>query len=189
MRLGVLALVTLALPISRAAEPIYFPLEVGDVWVYRCSGNCAAETRTRRVVRREQRPASNQPYYLVRDGETEMRLRLAEDGRLLALDPGSGEEKQWYVFTAADEYRTEIHPCNPRARIASRTARYSSPAGEFSDVLQVTYTNTCNAAGLVEEKFVAGVGMVQRTEEVGAVRYDLISARVGNRVFGAPSGR
>ena len=181
----------LVLRVSPAAEPAYFPLEVGNAWVYRCSGNCAGETRTRQVVRREQRPPHNQAYYLVRDGATEMWLRLAEDGRLLALDAASGEEKQWYVFTTADgdEYRTQIHPCNPSARVASRKERYSSPAGEFSDVLQVTYTNTCNAAGLVEEKFVAGLGMVQRTEEVGAVRYDLISARVGGRVFGTLPGR
>ena len=75
------------------------------------------------------------------------------------------------------------------AKIASKTARYSSPAGEFSDVLQVTYTNTCNAAGLVEEKFAAGFGMLQRVEEVGAVRYDLISARVGGRAFPASPKR
>ena len=190
MRLRGFALIMLALPVLPAAEPGYFPLEVGNTWVYRCAGNCAAETRAREIIKREQRPPQNEFYFLMRDGETETWLRLAEDGRLLALDSASGEEKQWYVFAPGGEnYRTWIHPCNPSAKIASRRARYSSPAGEFSDVLQLTYTNTCNSAGLVEEKFVAGLGMVQRIEEVGAVRYDLISARVGGRVFGVPYGR
>jgi len=133
---------------------------------------------TREIVATERRQPLDILYYVMRESGAEYRLRSDDQGRLLVLDPQTGTEKQWYAFGTreGEEYETAINRCNPSAQVASREATYHG--GDISNALRITYVNTCNFSGLQEETFVAGIGLVQRIENVGTAQYDLIHARV-----------
>lgn len=166
-----------------AAEPSYLPLTVGNQWFYRCNGNCSAEVATVKVERVQQIDPREHPYFVVQMFGREIWFRPAENGRLLARDPETGQEKQWYAFgtDSGQEYETAIHNCNPRARIVAKDASYEGAVGRFSNSLQISYTDTCNFSGLTEETFVPGIGLVQRVENTGTTRYNLVHARVDGR--------
>jgi hypothetical protein len=94
-----------------------------------------------------------------------------------------------YAFGLAEgeEFRTSIHGCNPSARIDSKAARYEGPSGVYSNAIHLAYTNTCNYAGLFDETFLPGIGMVQRGDTaVGQFQYNLVYARVGATVIAGP---
>jgi len=171
----------LCLTLWLRAEPApYLPLQTGNRWEYRCTGECGNATFTREIIATEQVQPQDRQYYVMRESGVEYRVRIDDQGRLLVLDPKTGAEKQWYAFGAreGDDYETAIHRCNPAAQIASRTAIFHGPSGDVRNALRITYTNTCNFAGLVEETFAPGIGLVQRVENVGTVQYDLIHARI-----------
>lgn len=163
-----------------AAEQ-YFPLEIGNRWVYACTGECSDGRASIEVTRSERSPRG--AYFLARAWGREIWLRAGPDGRILARNSDTGNDEQWYWFDAPEgqNYQTAIHPCNPNAAIASRNEHYSGPGGAFDQVLRITYVGTCNFAGLVEERFGNGVGLLQRIENTGATKYDLIFARVGGK--------
>ena len=81
-------------------------------------------------------------------------------------------------------YRTSIQGCNPSARIDSKAAHYEGPIGVYDNAIHIAYTNTCNFAGLFDETFLPGIGMVQRGDTaLGQFQYNLIYARVGPSVI------
>ena len=172
---------TLGLALGLPGEPTpYFPLQVGNRWEYRCTGECAAGTLTREIVGTERRQPQDVLYYVMRESGVEYRLRSDEQGRVLVLDPQTGTEKQWYAFGTreGEEYETAINRCNPSAQVASRAATYHGPGGDISNALRIAYTSTCNFAGLQEETFAVGIGLLQRIENVGTAQFDLLQARV-----------
>jgi hypothetical protein len=68
--------------------------------------------------------------------------------------------------------------CNPSAQVASRAATYHGLGGDISNALRITYSSTCNFSGLQEETFAAGIGLLQRIENVGTAQFDFLQARV-----------
>lgn len=172
-------------PLLAADSATYFPLQTGNRWEYRCTGECARATFVREVVSSERLQPDRPLYYVMREFDVEYRVRMDDQGRLLVLDPATGAERPWYAFGSreGEDYETSIHMCNPVAQITARSIPFHGPSGDFSDTLRITYTNTCNFAGLVEETFVPGLGLVQRIENAGSARYDLTRARVNGLSF------
>jgi hypothetical protein len=169
------------------ARPVYFPLQVGNQWLYRCTANCPPdETWTVAVVGNAPATAPDgSPYYILRGFGKDYWVRVADSSRVLARDPeGDPAEKLWYDFSAAEgeEYATSVHQCNVSAEITSRKFDYAGPLGDFTG-LRIDYpATTCDLQGLVEEIFLPHIGLVRRVDLVpGSRTYDLISARVGGR--------
>jgi hypothetical protein len=111
-------------------------------------------------------------------------VRSTEDGSLVAYDPDRNEEKLWYAFQAPEglPYTTFLPGvCCGRAVIASRSANYRGPIGEFSSALEVRYPDVFQV-GLDRELFLPYVGMVYRLAATGGpsiATYDLVYARLG----------
>jgi hypothetical protein len=175
--------------LAAAQDPDYFPLQVGNQWVYRCTQYClSADTFTLEVVGTAPTPAPDgSPYFILRGLAKDYWVRTVDGSRVVARDPdGSPEEKLWYDFAAPEnqEYSTSVHPCNVTAEIASRKFDYSGPLGHYS-ALQIKYpATTCNLQGLVEEIFLPSIGLARRVDLVPGDRtYDLIFALVGGAAF------
>jgi len=166
-----------------AAE--YFPLAVGNQWVYRLDG--APE----RVVTTsgQTREVDGQTYFVYAglDGPSVL-LRRNAQGQLLVRQP-DGAEGVWADF-AAGRWETTLAPCPGVAAVEARDKRVELGGSSFADGLVVRYAaGTCAEGGVVREVFVPGVGLVEREILFGGGRrvYRLIYARVGGKaVFGGP---
>ena len=176
-----------------AKEPDYFPLQVGNQWLYQCSRDCfPSETVTVEVMGTATTLAPDgSPYYILRGFLKDYWVRMVDSARLVARDPeGSDEEKLWYDFSAPEneEYPTSVHPCNVSAKITSRKYSYSGALGDYAS-LRIEYpATTCNLQGLVEEIFLPGIGLARRIDLVpGSRTYDLLYARIRGQSFRAPS--
>mgnify|MGYP000881520777 CR=1 FL=1 len=161
----------------------FFPLHVGNQWVYRGEGRIASGPVVVDIPRSEM--INNREYYLVRNlGESDAWLRMEDDGTLYALDRTSGTESVWAGFGTPEgrEYRTAINPCNQTARVESRNGTVRTPAAEFVNVLEVSYpAANCADAGLTRDWFVPYIGLVQRESlTIAGPRYlKLAYSRVG----------
>ncbi len=164
-----------ALLSGAAAAQEYFPLDKGNVWIYR-SGEA-----TRTVEISDLKIAGDHTYFAL-DGSS--LVRVTENGDLVALEQNSGGETIWVRFNApeGESYRSGMGPCPSNATIASRAAPYTGPIGTFNNALRITYSGgTCADAGLIDEFYLPWVGLVQRTETTiaGPRTFDLIYARLG----------
>jgi hypothetical protein len=184
MRTAVVLLVLSGTTIpALATQPDYFPLQVGNQWVYRQGGVGAGEPVVVEIV--ESRISQDKVYYLFRGRPLgEAWLRMEEDGTLYAYDPDLRSEKVWVRFGEAEgaTYETAMDECSPKARIDSKTAQYRGPIGEFETALHIGYPPAgCADAGITEEFYLPYVGLVQRTWSsiAGPRTFDLIYARLG----------
>jgi hypothetical protein len=165
-----------------AQQPDYFPLHVGNQWVYRASGTRAAEPVTLSITRSSS--FNGVPYVLLEGwGQGNFWLRQDANGNLYSFDLEAGTERLWYSFFSepGQSYRNELPWCCGNGRVASRSARYQGPIGEFTTALEVG-DPTVFQLGLVRELFLPYIGMVHRTINTGGpavAMLDLIYARVG----------
>ena len=161
----------------------YFPLHVGNQWIYRTEFARLASLTVVDVPRAE--TIGDQTYSVVRGFETgPVLLRQTEGGTLYRYDPETKAEEVWAVFSTkeGDTYRTAITPCNPTARVESRSAKVTVPAGEFSNALAIRYpAANCADAGLESEAYAPYIGLIERTATTiaGPRRMQLVYARVG----------
>ncbi len=166
----------------------YFPLEVGNQWIYRIGGSLSgvltpstfvAEITGARVI-------DGKEYFQLTGmpGGTRL-LRKNDAGTLVFFSEQDRAEHNWVAFEAntGEAFRTEIDDCNPTAVIQSKNAELRSPLGDFRDgALRVGYApGRCADAGLISETFLPYVGLVQRrmSNIAGEVVWDLIYTRLG----------
>jgi len=175
-----------ALQLSQPAN--YFPLAVGNSWTYAMEGRAASGNVTARVT--ESVETAGQQYFRLEGFTPRPALvRLASQGRLLEFRPDSGTKHLWYEFAAAEgaTWRSELpHPCLGAATLASRGSSVEVPAGRFDDAVVIRYGTTfCADAGIQEEVFAPGIGLLRRTETTiaGPRSMVLTEARVGSRVI------
>jgi hypothetical protein len=178
-RLLLIACGILAWP-ALAAE--YFPLAVGNQWVYRLDG------ATERVVTTigQNREVAGQTYFVYAglDGPSGL-LRRNTQGQLLVRQP-DGAEGVWADFTA-DRWETAVAPCPGAATVEARDRRVELGRSSFANGLVIRYA--CAEGGVVRAVLVPGVGLVERETASGGERrvYRLTYARVGGvAVFGGP---
>lgn len=165
-----------------AQEPDYFPLEVGNQWIYRSSGATATVWTLEVTAKRD---AGGHAYFELHGlpGGPAL-VRKNESGSLVLYDPQEKREKTWVALGAApgEAFRSEIDACSATALISSREAVARVPLGEFHNGLEVAYQIAgCADAGLQSEIFLPDVGLLQRRQMtiVGPQTFDLIYARLG----------
>jgi len=180
-----LPLLLLACGTAAAAGPDYLPLYPGSRWVYRCSGTtCPQDVPPLEALRSAE--AGGRIYSVVRwFSRQEAWLRVDDAGALWHYDPQTRQERRWYAFQTAEGqgYETSIDPCSPAARVSSRAFRYQGPLGSFDNALQIAYPpGGCADAGLTEEIFAPGIGLLRRTETTiaGPRAFELAYALIGN---------
>ncbi len=167
-------------------QPDYFPLQVGNQWVYRTGGTFPAATVIMEVA--EAREFQRQTWYLVRGFPLRrftdtVWLRVDENGWLVSYDPAEERQALWYAFhRALDEpYESAVPSCCGRAVNESRSAAYEGPIGVFNYGLQIRFPGVFQV-GIERDIFLPSVGLVHRMENTGGpamVTYDLIYARLG----------
>ncbi len=171
------------LPILACAQTEYFPLHVGNQWMYRVSGRAAGDvvlldiTGSQAIDGREYAALRGLP-------EGPALLRMASDGVLYSYNQSTKQDEGWAAFGTAEgeSYNTAITPCNKVARIASRNSTAKVPAGEFIGALAIAYApGGCADAGLTSELYLPYIGLVERTATTiaGPVTMRLAYARVG----------
>ena len=172
-----------------AFQPDFLPLEVGNSWTLESQGRFGGDQRTIRVAERVE--INSIVYYRVEGLQSEPALlRRTARGQIVELT-GTGEAL-WYDFAAPinGSWRAERNlPCLGQAMLAARGESVRTPAREFNGALVVRYGPTnCADAGLGDEIFAPGVGLVQQTEITiaGPRSYSLLSARVGGQVIRGP---
>jgi len=176
----------LIIPTAFAQNPdAYFPLHVGNEWVYRLGGALANNTPPS-VVDIPRTENVNGVEYSVLRGLTEnpVFLRVDNRGVLQMYDPRTQREEPWVDFSAATgtTFPTGVDPCNRTGRMESRDATVRVPAAEFSRALRVAYPSAnCADAGLTAEAFAPYIGLVERTFTTiaGPRSLQLVYARVG----------
>jgi hypothetical protein len=103
------------------------------------------------------------------------------------------QEVLWYDFTAPEGMTWEsgmATDCHGRASKAAPPGSVQVPAGTFDSLVRIAYQGTnCADAGLEEEIFADGIGLVRRTSiTIGGPRsIELVSAQIGGRQI-APKG-
>jgi len=188
LRLSALACGFTTLP---GADPDYFPLQVGNQWVYHETGLGAGEPIVLEIPKAE--VIEGRLYHQVRGFPGgEVWLRMSENGTLLAFDTAARRDRVWAAFGTAEgqRYDTEISECNKTAVIDSKRAKFRGPVGEFDQALHIAYPpGNCADAGITEEFYLPYVGLVQRTNTTiaGPRTVELTYARLGGvTVISAP---
>ncbi len=166
----------------------YFPLALGNRWVYAQRGFAGGGQRTVEVTLADQFQGVTY-FELTGFASAQVWVRRNAAGELVQWDPAG--DKLWYAFAAPERFswRPELpEPCTARAELVSRSEEVQAPAGRFAPVLVIRYDNGgCADAGLLEEVFAPGVGLIRRTEQtIGGPRiYELAFAQIdGQRITG-----
>jgi hypothetical protein len=159
----------------------YFPLQVGNSWVYKTSLGRTNRVQTVSVDAIEN--VDGRDYYRVDFFGSSVLVRPGDNRSLLSYDAGAKRERLWLPFGAPEGQPTEseFDSCSRSATVRSRSANVKGPIGEFNNALQLTYTPVCADAGVTTQFFLPYIGLVQQesTSFAGPQRYELIYSRTG----------
>ena len=166
--------------------PAFFPLEVGNEWVY----SDGASSFTVQVLR-ETLEANRMKYfevsgYFPHDTVKVRKLRRGPLGQILEYNP-VGVDYLWYRFgNFRVSWRFDTGddiPCitGSRVSIGDVGATVNVPAGIFERTLRLDFAAICMDGGIVSEYFAGGVGLVQRVLNTiaGPRTFQLVAAHVG----------
>jgi hypothetical protein len=166
---------------AAAQQPDYFPLQVGNQWIYGVGGTRAASALVVEIT--QSQVFHGQTYYqLTGSFQQAYWLREDMDGKVYAYDPLKDQEQLWYAFQTPEgqQYDESIPACCGKAVIRSRSAVYSGPIGQFSYALEQDYPGVFQV-GIDKEVFLPYIGMIYRLQNTGGpsiATFDLIYARV-----------
>ena len=181
-RIFIASLLLAAAAVLPAVEVDYFPLHVGNQWVYRGNGTRGQSLLTLEITRAAY--WAGRAYWLLHGlPEGDFWLRMDDEGNLWAYDPAADREQLWYAFgkSEGEEYRTALPGSQTRAVITSRKTHYKGPVGEAENALEIRYPGVFQV-GIERELFLPYIGLVERRQNVGGpavVTYELIYSRTG----------
>ena len=171
-----------------ASAQAFFPLAAGNSWTYVVEGLGAAEGVTVEVGDPVQ--ISGVSYFPVSGlAGVEALLRTDSRGRVVQYLRDEGRDALWYDFATpmGGSWTPELPGgCTGQATVKERNAAPAVPAGSFPETIHIQYgPSDCADAGLVEEFFAAGVGLLSRTETTiaGPRTMRLARARVNGRTI------
>ncbi len=174
-------------PRARLTPADYFPLTVGNHWIYQQRGAGAGEPVSVEVIGAAE--YDGKTYYTLAGFiiGAPIQVRQTETGDLVQYDPGSRSEKLWYAFRSGTWKPERL--CAGEATIARRDAKAPLPGGSQAQGLTIQYTpGICADAGPTEETFAPGVGLVRRIETTfaGPREWDLIYASLNGVLLAGP---
>jgi hypothetical protein len=186
-----IGIITLSIPLLAgcAFSQDYFPLQTGNVWIYKRSGTRAGAPLTVEVTGVM---VANGMTYSVVTGltSTPAYLRKDDSGTVFYYDMATGQEQPWWSFqaTPGTPYDSTVSCCG-KAQVVSRSAKYSGLVGAFDYALEMSYPGVFQV-GIARDLFLPYIGLVSRSIATGGPSYggyDLIYARIGGvTVVSAP---
>lgn len=158
----------------------YFPLQLGNQWIYKASG-LLGSTDPLVVTVSQSSTFGGKDYFQYSGLDGDEWLRIDNQGVMYLYNPDTKTER---VIVTADGTTTPATPnCNQTGRIVSTDASYTGPIGTWnSGVIQIKYDpGTCADAGILEEFYLPYVGLLRRSVQTiaGPRSYDLVYARLG----------
>jgi hypothetical protein len=171
-----------------AAAPDYFPLQVGNSWVYRVTQGRMSAPGTVEVQARE--TLDGREYFRVKFFENEkLYLRNGADGSVLTYDPELKQERTWLPSVLEEGQAVEVFmdQCSKDAVVRSKNAAIKTELGEFNNTLQLVYRPSCADAGVTEQYFLPYIGLLvhETTTIAGPVRHELVYSRTGSTAVDA----
>jgi hypothetical protein len=164
-----------------SASTEYFPLQIGNSWVYRSMQGRLNRIQTIAVESIETVEGRN--YYRVRFFERSLLVRQLDDGSLVFYNPETKQERLWLPFASPEGQKTEseFDTCSKAATVRSKSASVRTPIGEFNNALQLTYEPSCADAGITSQYFLPYIGLLQQesTTIAGPQKYELLYSRTG----------
>jgi hypothetical protein len=165
------------------AQAQYFPLQVGNQWIYRVNEGPVKDLRVAEVLRAELVDEKEYFHYKSISGEVS-RIRLTGDNKLVQRND-DGSESLWTDFAAApgESFPTSFDGCTGRGRVESRDASVELMNRTWSGGLLVQYAAAqCADAGITGDLYLPGLGLAERTYQsfTGPRRFQLTYARIGN---------
>ena len=157
--------------LAALATGTYFPLDVGDPWVFRIdTRQVTASYQIWRVDRTEQRGGQTYSVIAIEDGAgallAESRFRADSQGRIYFL---AGPAEQLFLDP------TSVAGPNPVLQVTGRSASFSTALGTFPDAL--SYRNPLDVLDVETGTLVRGIGVV-------ASRQDLLTGSSGGFFLG-----
>ena len=185
-------------PIANDTAPPYFPLQVGNTWIYQRISPFARDTWTAKVSERV--TFANSRTYFGLDGYFGPRRLVTTGPRQVVSEynPDGREDNLWYLLGAAVgttwviqlEQLPTMGPMadcisGSKVTVASRGEVVRTPAGEFGNVIRLDFRSPCADAGITSEWFAPGVGLVRRQESAfaGPIVSELLKAEIGGVAF------
>jgi hypothetical protein len=187
IRLAALVAAFLFVGALPAQTPAWFPLEVGNTWLYRpAATNRVSPDQSRTISVHGVENIAGRDYFDVSYFGRELVLRVeSSDGSIVLYDRASNAEQPWLSLglPVGESFSTKIDPCSTTGTIAARDAAVSTPAGDFSDAVSVKFQGNCADAGLTQQFHVANIGLVssEETTFAGPLKYELVYYHVGTR--------
>lgn len=179
-RIGVIQSVVFLMSLGAAAQAAYFPLQTGNLWVYKQTGGQLPQgPRTIEVGRKA--TFGGHDYYAVNFFGRNVWLRETDDEKIYAYDTDLNAETLWFDFLSKESFSTGVNQCTKSASVDSKGTRYRGPFGEFNNVVTITYQPSCADAGFISDVFLPYIGLLQHSEQTigGPVTFDLIYSRTG----------
>ena len=175
------ALLLSAAMAAYGAGPDYFPLAVGNSWVYRVTEGRIPDVQVVEVSGTA--ALDGRDYFRVKFFGRDVYLRTAADGTLYEYDANAKREKVWIAFGAetGQTFATEIDNCTKSGKMEGKAVKYSGPAGNFTNALQISFAQSCSDAGIQRETYLPYVGLVEHVVDniAGAQKYSLVYSRTG----------
>jgi hypothetical protein len=172
--------------LSVDARSSFFPLAAGNSWTYTVDRLGPEDGVTVEVG--DPVDISGVSYFPVSGlAGADVLLRSDSRGRIVEYKRDQGREALWWDFAApiGGTWTPEFPDgCTGPATVAERNALAGVPAGKFAETIRIEYgPGDCADAGVGEETFAAGVGLVSRTETTiaGPRTMQLVRARVSGR--------
>jgi hypothetical protein len=176
----------------------YFPLQVGNHWLYARQGTGVVDTWRSAVSERFVSPVRR--VYFALDGHFGPRrlLRSTSFNGVFEYNPRSLGDNLVYLLGApvGTTWVLQLEPL-PTASplpdcltgsgltVGGRTETVTVPAGVFTGVVRIDWSGPCRDAGITAEWFAPGVGLIKRTEDsfVGPITSELVQAELGGQVL------
>jgi len=179
--------VSSSLAVAQAGD--YFPLEVGNTWLYRLAG-AQPETTFRTVSVEGTETLNGREYFRVVYFGRTLFLRSNADGTIVSFNRQSESEQAWLSLDAAEGTTFEAHidACTNTGRIESRSVEVTTPVGRFQDTLQARFQGNCADAGVTQQFYAPSIGLVshEETSIAGPRRYELVYFRTRSANGGGP---
>jgi hypothetical protein len=184
-----------ATPAKAHYENTYFPLHVGNEWKYVVTSPLALEQPLQVTVDASWvQPTNGNIYFRIRNYNGDFHwLRQTSTSRIYEY-----QDRQWYRLGAGPGFPWQMTvdtsgthgglPCSDGAQleVVSRGERVTVPAGTFTSVIHIRFRTQCRDAGVTDEWFARGVGLIKRSESniAGARTSELQYAKITDRTYG-----
>jgi len=185
---------------SRGAQTVdwhsYFPLDVGNRWAYTVQRQGFPLATWEVSVTGEESAAGFRSYFQLSryfGGRKPKLVRTTVSGSVLERGD-DGQDYLWYDFSrrVGKSWIMELAGlggCEDGATvtIGARDEVIRVPAGEFKQVIRIEFITRCADAGITQEWFAPGVGLIRREESSisGPIVSELVHAEVGGKVLPA----